>query len=173
MARAASTGRAGEKRRMERQRSRSAARLAAVQALYQMELTGAGMDSVIEEFRNYRLGRELEGAPIAEADAPFFADLVRGVVGRQIAIDKQVNSRLAEGWRLARLDSILRALLRAATFELMARPDVDARVVIDEYVELARAFFTGSEPGFVNGALDRIAHALRPDEFPADAADNG
>ncbi len=98
---------------------------------------------------------------------------MRGVVERQIAIDKQVNAMLAEGWRLARLDSILRALLRAGTYELMARTDVPARVAIDEYVDLAQAFFDGSETGFVNGTLDRIAHALRPDEFPAGAVKRG
>lgn len=172
MARDGGAGKAKLRRRAEeKRRARSAARLAAVQALYQMELTGAGVDSVIEEFRHHRLGGELDGAKAAEADAPFFADLVRGVVERQIAIDKQVNAMLAEGWRLARLDSILRALLRAATFELMARTDVPARVAIDEYVDLAQAFFDGSETGFVNGALDRIAHALRPDEFDVSAAD--
>lgn len=148
-----------------RNRERSAARLAAVQALYQMELTGAGVDSVVEEFRHYRLGRELDGMDYARADAAFFAALVTGVVARQVAIDKLVNGTLAEGWRLARLDSILRALLRVGAFELMELSDVPARVVIDEYVDVAHAFFEGAEPGFVNGALDRIAHLLRPDEF--------
>ncbi|MFW6027402.1 MAG: transcription antitermination factor NusB [bacterium] len=154
-----------------RRRARSAARLAVVQALYQMELTGAGLDTVVEEFRRHRLGREIEGAEVAEADADFFEDVVRGVVSRQIGIDKQVNATLAEGWRLSRLDSILRALLRAATYELMARGDVPARVVIDEYAAVAAAFFDGAETGFVNGALDRIARALRPAEFSAGTGD--
>ncbi len=172
MARAAGIAKAKARRRaQESRRARSVARLGAVQALYQMELTGTGVDSVIEEFRRHRLGRDIEGVATAEADVEFFDDLVRGVVGRQVAIDKQVNARLAEGWRLARLDSILRALLRAATFELMARADVPARVVIDEYVELACAFFDGSETGFVNGALDRIARVLRPNELPAGTGD--
>ncbi|MFP4002487.1 MAG: transcription antitermination factor NusB [Alphaproteobacteria bacterium] len=166
MARPRQSGKPASARRPEeRQRARSAARLAVVQALYQMELGGAGVDSVVEEFRTHRLGRDIEGAEAAEADAPFFADVVRGVVTRQVAIDRQVNAILAEGWRLARLDSTLRALLRAATFELMARDDVPARVVIDEYAAVARAFFDLSETGFVNGALDRIARALRPHEF--------
>ena len=171
MARARSTGKQTDRAADERQRTRSAARLAVVQALYQMELTGVGVDTVVDEFRNFRFGQQLEGAELTEADAPFFADIVRGVVARQVAIDKQVNATLAEGWRLSRLDSILRALLRAATFELTARKDVPARVVIDEYVDVTSAFFNGPEAGFVNGALDRIARALRPDEFPSAPGD--
>lgn len=151
----------------ERARARSAARLAVVQALYQMELSGTGVGSVIKEFLDHRLGAEIDGAEYRHADPDFFADLVAGVVSRQIAIDAEVNGTLAEGWRLPRLDSILRALLRAAAYELMARDDVPARVVIDEYVDVAHAFFEGAEPGFVNGVLDRIARHLRASEFGA------
>lgn len=153
----------------ESARARSASRLAAVQALYQMELSGTGVSSVIREFQDHRLGAEIDGAEYRHADPDFFADLVQGVVSRQMDIDAEVNGRLAEGWRLPRLDSILRALLRAAAYELMARDDVPARVVIDEYVDVAHAFFEGAEPGFVNGVLDRIARHLRAAEFGAPA----
>jgi N utilization substance protein B len=143
-------------------RARSVARLAAVQALYQMELTATGVEAVIREFTDHRFGRELEDATLADADEAFFAEIVRGVVAEQAAIDPAIVRRLAEGWRLERLDATVRAILRSATFELSRRPDVPAEVVIDEYVELAKSFFEGTEPGFVNGALDAIARDLRP-----------
>lgn len=138
---------------------RSAARLAALQALYQLEITGNAPDDVIDEFIEHRFGL----AP--QHDEAFFSDLVHGVLKHQVEIDRSIAKALAQGWTLARIDSTLRALLRAASYELVARPDVPAKVVIDEYVELARDFFDGDEPGFVNAVLDRLAHRKRATEF--------
>jgi N utilization substance protein B len=144
--------------------ARSVARLAAVQALYQMEVSGAGVEAVIREFAEHRFDRGMEGdesEPLAHADEGFFADLVRGVVGTQREIDSAVVKRLATGWRLERLDATVRAILRAGAFELAHRADVPVEVVIDEYVDLAKSFFEGPEPGFVNGALDGVAQDVR------------
>lgn len=143
--------------------ARSVARLAAVQALYQMEVSNAGAEAVIREFGEHRFDRDAEGgdAPLAAADEGFFADLVRGVVERQKAVDGAVARKLAANWRLDRLDATARAILRAGAFELIYRPDVPIEVVIDEYVELAKSFFEGPEPGFVNGALDAVAQEAR------------
>lgn len=140
---------------MSRQ-ARSVARLAAVQALYQMEVSGAGAEAVVREFTDHRFDRDIEGHTLAQADEAFFAEVVRGVVGEQAEIDQAIAKRLAEGWRLERIDATLRAILRAGAFELLRRPDVPHEVVIDEYVEIAKSFFEGPEPGFVNGALDGI-----------------
>lgn len=142
--------------------SRSVARLAAVQALYQMEVGQSGVEAVIREFTEHRFDRDIEGHTLAEADEAFFSELLRGVVRGQAEIDKAIVKRLAEGWKLERLDSTARAILRAGTWELTERPDVPLEVVIDEYVELAKSFFEGAEPGFINGALDRIARDVRP-----------
>jgi transcription antitermination protein NusB len=141
---------------------RSAARLAALQALYQLEMTGTAPEDVIQEFIEHRFGRNHHAAP---HDEEFFADVVHGVLKHQVEIDRSVARSLASGWTLGRIDSILRALLRAATYELVARRDVPAKVVIDEYVELARDFFEGEEPSFVNAVLDRLAHRKRAAEF--------
>ena len=141
--------------------ARSVARLAAVQALYQMEAASAGVEAVIREFTEHRFDHDIEGEPMAEADEDFFADLVRGVVASQGEIDRAVVKRLAAGWRLERLDATVRAILRAGAFELAHRQDVPTEVVIDEYVELAKSFFEGPEPGFVNGALDAVAQDVR------------
>ena len=138
-------------------RARSVARLAAVQALYQMEVASIGVEAVIREFTDHRFGRELGDATLADADEGFFADIVRGVVAEQADIDAAVARRLAQGWRLDRIDATARAILRSGAFELTRRPDVPAEVVIDEYVEIAKSFFEGAEPGFVNGALDALA----------------
>lgn len=140
---------------------RSVARLAAVQALYQMEVSGAGVDSVIREFGEHRFDRDVEGEQLAAADETFFADLARGVVANQAKIDQGIVKRLASGWRLERLDATARAVLRAGAFELMYRPDVPTEVVINEYVEIAKSFFEGPESGFINGALDAIARDAR------------
>jgi len=147
--------------------SRSVARLAAVQALYQMEVSSIGVEHVIREFTEHRFDRALEGpdgegVTLASADEGFFADLVRGVVSEQSKIDAAIVKRLAEGWRLERLDATVRAILRAGAFELANRPDVPTEVAIDEYVEVAKSFFEGTEPGFVNGALDAVAKDVRP-----------
>lgn len=142
--------------------ARSVARLAAVQALYQMETGGGGVDAVVREFSDHRFDADLEdGERLAQADQAFFGELVRGVVESQDEIDRAIADRLAVGWRLERLDATLRAILRAGAFELVRRPDVPTEVVIDEYVEIAKSFFEGPEPGFVNGALDGIAHHAR------------
>jgi N utilization substance protein B len=140
---------------------RSVARLAAVQALYQMEVSGAGVDSVIREFSEHRFDRDVEGEQLAAADETFFAELAKGVVSNQSKIDQGIVKRLASGWRLERLDATARAVLRAGAFELMYRPDVPTEVVINEYVELAKSFFEGPESGFINGALDAIARDAR------------
>ena len=142
---------------MSGRQARSVARLAAVQALYQMEAAGAGVDAVVREFSDHRFGGDMEGSPLAEADEVFFGQLVRGVVKDQFAVDQAVAKHLAAGWRLDRLDATLRAILRAGAFELTERPDVPVEVAIDEYVELAKSFFEGPEPGFVNAALYAIA----------------
>jgi len=136
---------------------RRAARIAAVQALYQMELAGAGADEVVEEFLEHRLEDGTDGE--------FFAAIVRGVPGHQEEIDRAVAGALNEKWKMERLDSILRGALRCGVFELVARRDVPARVVIDEYMAVAQAFEVGAESGFLNGALDTIAHRKRAKEF--------
>jgi N utilization substance protein B len=143
---------------------RSASRLCALQALYQLEMTGNAPQDVVEEFIEHRFGRDpVTGYSIH--DEAFFSDVVHGVLKHQVEIDRSIARSLASGWTLGRIDSILRALLRAATYELVARRDVPAKVVIDEYVELARDFFEGEEPGFVNAVLDRLAHRKRAAEF--------
>jgi transcription antitermination protein NusB len=140
---------------------RSVARLAAVQALYQMETAGAGVDAVVREFLDHRFGGDIEGEHLAEADEAFFAELVRGVVADQTEVDQSIAKRLAKGWRLERIDATLRAILRSGAYELTRRPDVPTEVAIDEYVEIAKSFFEGPEPGFVNAALDGIARDQR------------
>jgi N utilization substance protein B len=141
--------------------ARSVARLAAVQALYQMEVSNVGVEAVIREFSEHRFDRDVEGMTLAGADEAFFAELVRGVVVGQRAVDAAIVRRLAENWRLDRLDATVRAILRAGVWELEHRPDIPTEVVIDEYVELAKSFFDGPEPGFVNGALDGVAQDVR------------
>jgi len=141
--------------------ARSVARLAAVQALYQMEVSNVGVETVIREFADHRFDRDVEDMTLASADEAFFADLVRGVVGHQRAIDAAVAKRLAQGWKLERIDATVRAMLRAGAYELTYRDDVPTEVVIDEYVDLAKSFFEGPEPGFVNGALDAVAQDVR------------
>ncbi|ALL13640.1 transcription antitermination factor NusB [Caulobacter henricii] len=140
---------------------RSVARLAAVQALYQMEVSGVGVDAVVREFSEHRFDRDVDGEQMAAADETFFAELAKGVVAKQGEVDQAIVKRLASGWRLDRLDATARAVLRAGAFELMHRPDVPTEVVIDEYVEIAKSFFEGPEAGFINGALDAIARDAR------------
>lgn len=142
-------------------RARTIARLSAVQALYQMELAGEGVETVIREFSDHRFDGALEDETMAEADEPYFADLVRGVVEDQGKVDEAVMRRLAEGWKLTRLDATLRALLRTGTWELMHKPDTPREVVLDEYVELAKAFFDERDARFVNAALDGVARDVR------------
>lgn len=142
------------------QEQRRLARLAAVQALYQMELTGGDAGTVAQEFIEHRFSDSAVGP-----DEDLFRAIVDGVPQRQIAIDRAVAAGLNENWRLQRIDSILRAVLRAAVWELVGRPDVPARVIIDEYIEIARAFSDEEHCAFVNAVLDRIAHAERSAEF--------
>ena len=143
--------------------ARSAARLAAVQALYQMELTGASWRQVQAEFEHHRIGMDLEGETLAEADLRHFRRLLEGVVARQADLDKAVDSTLKTGWPLRRIDPILRALLRAGGYELLALPDVPRKVILNEYIEVAKAFFDGEEPKFANAVLETMARSLRPD----------
>jgi N utilization substance protein B len=140
--------------------SRTVARLAAVQALYQMEVSGVGVEAVVREFSDHRFGRDLEGEQLADADEALFGEIVRGVVGEQARIDQAVVRRLAENWKLDRLDATVRAMLRAGSFELIYR-DTPVEVVINEYVELAKAFFDAKEWAFINGALDAVAQDVR------------
>lgn len=144
---------------------RSAARLAAIQALYQIEVTGAGADDTVGEFLQYRHGATTEGGSTLKIAPDQFARLVRGVSARREEIDTLIAGALSSGWTLGRIERLLLAVLRAGTFELLADAEVPARVVIDEYVEVARAFFGRGEPGFANGVLDRLAHDLRSSEF--------
>ena len=144
-------------------RRRTVARLAAVQALYQLELNPAlGADAVVREFARYRLGQEIEGDQLAEADPAFFSDIVRGVAADRDRLDSDITGALVEDWPLPRLDSVLRAILRAGAWELVNRRDVPARVSISEYTSIAHAFFTGKEPALANGVLDRLGRSLRP-----------
>lgn len=142
-------------------RARTVARLAAVQALYQMELAGEGVETVVSEFRNFRFDADIEGQPLAEADEEWFAAVVHGVVEDQRGVDEGVKARLASNWRLERLDATLRALLRCGAWELQHKPEVPREIVIDEYVELAKAFFDDAEAKFVNAALDGVARDAR------------
>lgn len=146
---------------------RSSARLAAVQALYQMDVAHTDMTDVIAEFSGNRLSEELDGDELALEDFEFFKELLAGVVGSQTIIDTMLNARLADGWQLTRIDSILRAILRSAVFELLQRSDVPAKVVISEYIDVAHAFFEGEEPKVVNGVLDYIARQVREEEMVA------
>lgn len=142
--------------------SRRAARLAAVQALYQMEVSGATTADVLEEFRAGKLPRESEAADAsAEGDAELFKVLVEAAVERQATLDRAIARHLNKGWRLERLDAVARAILRAGACELEQRKDIPIAVVIDEYVEIAHDFFDGPEPGFVNATLDACAKDLR------------
>jgi len=153
------------KRRTEG-RSRSASRLAVVQALYQMELSDQDSETALREFIEHRLGREIEGEQYAEADEKYFSELVRGVVARQDEIDRTLASYLAKEWPFDRIDPTMRAAMRAATLELIAFPRVPARVVVHEYMNVADAFFEkGEEMTFLGGVLHRMANDLRPDEF--------
>ncbi len=150
---------------------RSAARLAAVQALYQVDVSGIGADDVTDEFLRHRLVDVGEDGAAPVIDAELFAELVRGACSRRGEIDPMISRALGGGWTLDRLELLLRAVVRAGAFELLARDDVPAPVVIDEYIEVAHAFFGRGEPGLVNGVLDRLARELRPAEFaPEDGA---
>lgn len=145
-----------------RSRSRSAARLAAVQALYQQEMEGTPVPRLLKEFHDHRLGATIEDQRYYEAERDFFDDIVSGAEARRGEIDALISQRLAEGWSLQRLDRPMRALLRAGAYELIARADVPVASVISEYVDVAHAFYDKRESGFVNGLLDAIAKEARP-----------
>ena len=155
-----------------RGQGRSSARLACVQALYQIEMSGQPADAVIEEFLSHRAGHEIDGERYAAPHRRHFERVVREAHARAGEFDALVAATLAERWSLERLGAVVRALLRAATCELAACPDVPARVVINEYVDLARAFYSEREPAFVNGALDSLARRLRAAEM-GHGADHG
>lgn len=144
---------------------RTAARVAAVQALYQMDMAGTDLNDVITEFTDERFSGETKDELVAAADRLFFAEVLRAVLRLQRQIDPMIDEQLAIGWRLVRVDSILRAILRAGAAELMDRPDVPARVTINEYVNVAHLFFSEDEPKVVNGILDKLARKLRSAEF--------
>ncbi len=147
---------------MTRSISRSAARLAAVQALYQQEMEGTPTARLLHEFHNHRLGATIEGDTYAEAEISFFDDLVEGTLARRDEIDQLITKRLAQGWSLERLDKPMKAILRVGAYELIARKDVPVPTVINEYLDVADAFDDQREKGFVNGLLDAIAKAARP-----------
>ena len=144
---------------------RGAARLAAVQALYQMDIAGTGLNDILAEFESHWIGREVEGAQYLPAEAAFFRDVVSGVVREQRRLDPLVDQVLAQGWPLKRIEVILRAVLRAGAYELGHRSDVPARVVVSEYVDVANAFVDKDETGMVNAVLDQIARQFRAGEF--------
>jgi N utilization substance protein B len=145
--------------------SLSAARLAAVQALYQGELRRSDAEHLVAEFRRHRLGQDIDGAPAIAPDEELFADIVRGVEAHGEVLDDAIRARLPANWPFERLEVILRAILRAAAYELRSCLNTPARTVIDEYVEIGHAFFSGSEPGMINGILDALARILRPGEL--------
>jgi len=144
-----------------RAQSRSAARLAAVQALYQLEMEGTPLRVLLHEFHNHRLGATIEDVEYAEAEIDFFDDLVAGVDARRDEIDALIADKLAQGWSLERLDKPMRQILRAGTYELIARKDVPTGTVINEYLDVAHAFYDKRETSFVNGLLDAVAKGVR------------
>lgn len=144
---------------------RGAARLAAVQALYQMDIAGAGINDIFAEFESHWLGNEVEGETYLPAEAAFFRDVVSGVVRDQKKLDPLIDEALSKGWPLKRIEAILRAVLRAGAYELEHRKDVPARVVVSEYVDVANAFVDREETGMVNAVLDQIGRQFRGDEF--------
>jgi len=147
-------------------RRRSNARLAAVQALYQLALNpGRGTDSAIGEFVHHRLGREIDGDCYGEADEALFAEIVRGVAADRERLDESLAAALSDEWPLARLETLLRLILEAGAYELVHRADIPPRVTLKEYVAIAHAFFDGKEPGLANGVLDRLARTLRSEDL--------
>ena len=145
----------------KRSLSRSAARLAAVQALYQQEMEGTPTARLLHEFHQHRLGATIEDVEYADAEVDFFDDVVTGALARKDELDGRIGAKLAEGWSLARLDKPMKAILRAGAYELAARPDVPKASVISEYVDVAKAFYDAREAGFINGLLDALAKELR------------
>jgi N utilization substance protein B len=157
---------AGDKKPGEKKANRrGAARLAAVQALYQMDIGGAGINDIFAEFESHWLGNEVEGDQYLPAEEAFFRDIVAGVLRDQSKLDPLIDDALSKGWPLARIEAILRAVMRAGAYELEHRRDIPARVVVSEYVDVAHAFVEGDETGMVNAVLDQIARHFRSEEF--------
>lgn len=146
-------------------RRRAAARLAAVQALYQMDVAGKGLNEVLAEFETHWIGREVEGVEYEQADFDFFRRVIGGVLDEQVELDRAADKLLAQGWPLRRVEAVMRAVFRAAGYELKMRRDIPARVVIAEYVDVAAAFLSDDEVGMVNAVLDRLARDYRASEF--------
>lgn len=144
-----------------RSKARAAARLAAVQALYQHDMEGTALPTLLHEFHNHRLGATIEDVEYADAEIDFFDDIVTGTHARLPEIDRLVAGKLSSGWSLERLDKPMKAILRAGTYELLARADVPVGAAISEYVDVAHAFYERREAGFVNGLLDAIARQVR------------
>ena len=150
---------------MARGEHRSTARLAAVQALYQMDVAGTGVAQSMAEFETHWIGREIEGDTYKPAEVAFFRKVVEGVLEHQGAIDREIDAILRETWPLARIEAVMRAILRAGLYELRHREDIPARVAISEYVDVAGAFFDREQAGMVNAVLDAAARKRRPLEF--------
>ena len=148
---------------------RGAARLAAVQALYQMDIAATPLDEALAQFETHWIGREVEGDEYLPAEAAHFRDVVRGVVDDQRRLDPMIDEALSKGWPLKRIETVIRAILRAGTYELDRKRDVPARVVVTEYVDVAHAFVDREETGMVNAVLDQLARQLRGAEFDAAA----
>ena len=156
---------------MAKPSERSAARLAAVQALYQMDVSGTDVTDALAEFESHWLGREVDGVTFQPSDKVFFRSILEGVVKDQRAIDLKIDAALAAGWPLARIEAVIRAILRAGGYELMFRKDVPARVVISEYVDVTHGFYDQDEPGLVNAVLDTLARDVRAGELEKRAAE--
>ncbi len=158
-------GRAPKPNEDRKANRRGAARLAAVQALYQMDIAGTGLNEILTEFESHWLGREVEGEQYLPAEAAFFRDVVGGVLREQRRLDPLIDEALARGWPLKRIEALLRAVLRAGAYELADRSDVPGRVVVSEYVDVANAFVDREETGLVNAVLDQLARKFRAAEF--------
>lgn len=155
---------------MTKPAERSAARLAAVQALYQMDVSGTNVLEALAEFEAFWIGREVEGIEFKPSDIDFFRNVITGVVENQRPIDMKIDKALSEGWPLRRIEAVIRAILRAGCYELMHRKDVPARVVITEYVDVTHSFYGDDEPGLVNAVLDTLTRDVRPGELEKKAA---
>ena len=150
---------------MSKATQKAAARLAATQALYQMEVTGASLPDVLAEFEAHWIGKVVEGEQYKPAEIRFFRDIVSGVLRDQVAIDRGVDAALAETWPLKRVEALIRAILRAAFYELRSRADVPTRSAITEYLDVANAFYGQEESGMINAVLDKLARQVRPADF--------
>jgi len=152
---------------------RANARLAAAQALYQMDVTGKGINEILAEFETHWIGQEIEGEQYRPAEVAFFRDTMAGVLADQVAIDQLIDNSLSDGWPLKRIEALMRAILRAGTYELKKRKDIPPRVSIAEYVDVASAFFAREESGMINAVLDVVGRKLRADEFDKNGSSKG